>query len=149
MLKVYVSSVIPAPIDKAWKLVRDFNGLPSWSHMVKVSRIEDGLPADKVGCIRNFIMHDGGNVIEQLVALSDPEYKLSYTIIKIGIPVKNYLSTIRLRPITDGNQTFMEWSTEFDVTEPGREQEMMKFLANDVYLASMHALTKALKGKGK
>jgi hypothetical protein len=147
MLKVYVSSVIPAAVDKVWKLVRDFNGLAKWSHLVKESHIEEGLPSDKIGCIRNFTMHDGGNVIEQLVALSDPDHKLVYTIIKIGIPVKNYMSTIRLRPITDGNQTFMEWSTEFDVTEPGREQEMMTFLAKDVYLASMTALKKALKAK--
>ena len=54
MARVYISSVINAEAAKVWERVRDFNGLPNWHPRIRDSRIEDALPADKVGCIRNF-----------------------------------------------------------------------------------------------
>jgi hypothetical protein len=77
MVKVYTSSVIDAAADKVWGHVRDFNGLPRWVPAVADSRIENGLPADRVGCIRNFNLRDGGNIREQLLALSDYEYSVT------------------------------------------------------------------------
>ena len=41
MTKVYVSSVIPAPAAEVWKLLRNFNALPSWAPFVAESRIWD------------------------------------------------------------------------------------------------------------
>jgi hypothetical protein len=35
MAKVFESSVIPAPVDKVWELVRNFNGLPEWHPAIK------------------------------------------------------------------------------------------------------------------
>ena len=54
MARVYVSSVIDAPAAKVWARVRDFNGLPGWHPAIAESRIENGEPSDKVGCVRNF-----------------------------------------------------------------------------------------------
>ncbi len=42
--------------------------------------------------------------------------------------VENYVSTIKLTPITDGNRTFAEWSAEFD-TPPGQESKLAMILA--------------------
>ena len=65
MIRIYTSSVIDAPADAVWGLIRDFNALPSWLPIVVESRIEDGQPADKVGCVRAFRMRDGGRLREQ------------------------------------------------------------------------------------
>ena len=54
MAHVFISSIIPAPIDKVWAKIRDFNGLPSWHPRMVRSEIEDGLPADRIGCVRKF-----------------------------------------------------------------------------------------------
>ena len=81
MVKVYTSSVIDAPAGRVWALIRDFNGLPNWVPVVADSRIEGGVPADKVGCIRNFNLKDGGNLREQLLALSDYDYSFTYNIL--------------------------------------------------------------------
>ena len=70
MARVYVSSVIAAPAEKVWDRVRGFNDLPRWHPLVRDSRIEDALPADKVGCIRNFNLQNGDNIREQLLWLS-------------------------------------------------------------------------------
>ena len=76
-----VSSVIDASVDQVWKRIRDFNALPQWHPAMKDSRIEDGLPSDKVGCIRNFHLQDGANIREQLLALSDRDHSFTYSII--------------------------------------------------------------------
>ena len=71
MARVFVSSVINAPTDQVWDRIRDFNGLPKWHPRIRDSRIEDALPSDKVGCIRNFNLQNGDNIRERLLGLSD------------------------------------------------------------------------------
>jgi len=81
MIKVYTSSVIDAPADLVWARVRDFNGLPQWTPFVAESRIEEGWPADRIGCVRNFRLRDGGLIRERLLTLSDFDYECSYSIL--------------------------------------------------------------------
>lgn len=69
MVRVYVSSVIDAPAEQVWGRIRDFNGLPQWTPFVAESRIEGGQPPDRIGCIRNFRLRDGGVIRERLLAL--------------------------------------------------------------------------------
>ncbi|MGH6610253.1 MAG: SRPBCC family protein, partial [Burkholderiaceae bacterium] len=114
MIRVYTSSVIDAPADAVWREVRDFNGLPNWHPAIAESRIEAGQAYDKVGCIRNFQTRDGGVIREQLLTLSDYEYECTYSILESPMGVDNYVATLKLTPITDGNRTFAEWSAEFD-----------------------------------
>ena len=121
MPEVYVSSIIDAPIEKVWEVLRDFNALPNWHPLVARSRIEEGRPADAIGCIRNFQLTDTGQTIrEQLLALSDVEHFCTYSILEAPLPVSNYVATIRLRRITMTGQTFGEWQSKFD-TPPGEE----------------------------
>ena len=139
MPRVYVSSVIDASADRVWSIVRDFNGLPRWMPVVADSRIEGGQPPDKVGCIRNFNMKDGGNIREQLLSLSDYEYTCSYAILESPMGVSNYTATLKLMPITDGDRTFAEWTAEFDC-DPAREQELVEQIGMGVFQAGFDSL---------
>ena len=78
MVKVYTSSVINAAADRVWSVIRDFNAMPKWHPGIAESRIEGNDPADKVGCIRNFTVKDGGRIRERLLALSDFDYSCTY-----------------------------------------------------------------------
>lgn len=121
MPEVYVSSIIDAPIEKVWEVLRDFNALPLWHPLVARSRIEEDRPADAIGCIRNFQLTDTGETIrEQLLALSDVEYFCTYSILEAPLPVSNYVATVRVRRITMTGQTLGEWQSKFD-TPPGEE----------------------------
>ena len=71
MVQVYASSVIDASADSVWSRIRDFNALPEWHPAIADSRIENGQPSDRVGCIRHFHLRDGGMIREKLLALSD------------------------------------------------------------------------------
>ena len=143
MVKVYVSSVIDAPVEQVWLHIRDFNGLPKWVPAVADSRIEGGVAADKVGCVRNFNLNDGGNLREQLLALSDCDYSVTYNILVSPMGVKNYVATLKLTPVTDGGRTFAQWTAEFDC-EAGRERELADDIGNGVFQAAFDNLKRQL-----
>jgi hypothetical protein len=139
MIKVYTSSVIDAPADAVWARVRDFNGLPQWTPFAAESRIEEGQPADRIGCVRNFRLRDGGVIRERLLTLSDYDYQCSYSILESPMGVENYVATLKLTPVTEGNRTFAEWWAEFDCA-PEREGELAQSIGQDVFQVGLDAL---------
>ena len=139
MVKVYVSSVVDAPAERVWERIRDFNAMPKWHPAIADSRIEGNQAADKVGCIRNFHTRDGGQIRKRLLALSDYDFSFTYSILESPMGVSNYLATIRLVPITDGNRTFCEWTAEFDC-DPAREGELREFVGQAVFKGGFDAL---------
>jgi hypothetical protein len=139
MVQVYVSSVIDASADTVWSRIRDFNGMPQWHPSIVDSRIENGQPADRVGCIRQFHTKDGGTIRERLLALSDYEYSFSYEILESPMGVANYVSTLKLTPVTDGARCFAEWSAEFECEE-GRERELAESIGQGVFQGGFDAL---------
>ncbi|HWA42805.1 MAG TPA: SRPBCC family protein [Hypericibacter adhaerens] len=139
MVKVYTSSVIDAPADRVWTTIRDFNALPAWHPGIADSRIEGNQPSDKVGCIRNFNLKSGGNIREQLLALSDYDYVCTYSILASPMGVENYIATLKLSPITDGNRTYAEWTAEFDC-DPAREKQLAQDIGQGVFQGGFDAL---------
>ena len=139
MIRVYTSSVVDAPAEAVWALIRDFNGLPKWHPSIADSRIENGWPADRVGCIRNFRLKDGGVIREQLLTLSDYEFECTYSILESPMGVSNYVATLKLTPVTDGGRTFAEWSAEFDAP-PDRERRLADEIGQGVFQGGFDAL---------
>lgn len=142
MPKVFSSSVIEATVEDVWKKIRDFNALPDWHPIVVDSEIEKGESSDKVGCIRNFNLADGGNIREQLLTLSDVEHLCTYSILESPLPVENYLATIRLKPITDGKRTYVEWTAMFDCPKQ-EETTLLELIGNSVFQGGFESLKKA------
>ena len=145
MIKVYTSSVIDASADTVWAHIRDFNGLPKWHPAIADSRIEGNWPSDKVGCIRNFRLRDGGQIREQLLTLSDYDYQCTYSILESPMGVENYVATLRLTPVSDGDRTFVEWTAEFDCA-PEREAELISNIGGGVFQGGFDALKRAFGG---
>jgi hypothetical protein len=137
--RVYVSSVIDAPAERVWAVVRDFNALPRWVPAVADSRIEQNLASDRVGCIRAFTLKDGGRLREQLLALSDYDYSVSYAILESPMGVTDYVATLRLFPVTDGARCFAEWLAEFDCP-PERTAALTRQIGQDVFQAAFDQL---------
>jgi hypothetical protein len=144
MTKVYVSSVINAPAADVWRVVRDFNALPNWTPFVAESRIEQNMPADQIGCVRNFRLKDGGLIRERLLALSDYDLSCTYSILESPMGVENYIASVTLTPVTDGNATFAEWQAEFDCA-PERESALVRQISVNVFQAAFDALKQRLR----
>ncbi|GAN76802.1 SRPBCC family protein [Acidisphaera rubrifaciens] len=139
MAEVYVSAVIDAPAGAVWGVIRDFNALPAWTPFVVESRIERNQPAAQVGCVRVFRLRDGGMIRERLLALSDYEFSMTYSILESPMAVEGYVATLRLLPVTQGNKAFAEWSASFRCAE-AREGELVDHIGRNVFLAGLVAL---------
>jgi hypothetical protein len=146
LAKVFVSTVVDAPAAQVWGIVRDFNGLPNWTPFAAESRIEHNARADQVGCIRNFRLKDGGVIRERLLALSDYDFAMSYTILESPMPVEDYVATLRLIPITDGDRSYVEWTAEFNC-RPERERELTDQIGRNVFAAGLRALQARFAGR--
>lgn len=145
MARVFTSSVINAPAKDVWDRIRDFNGLPKWHPAIRDSRIEDALPSDKVGCIRNFNLQNGDNIREQLLGMSDYDMFVSYSILESPMALTDYVATIRLTPITDGERCFAEWSAEFDCA-PDAEADLVSHIGGAVFQGGFNSLKRHFGG---
>jgi NADPH:quinone reductase len=144
MIRVKRSAVIDAPIEQVWGVLRDFNSHSAWHPAVGESRIEKGEPADQVGCVRNFHLKDGNHIREQLLALSDRDHISTYCILDATLPMRDYVATVQLKRVTDGNRTFWHWESTFDVPK-GREREFAELVGNGVYEGGFKGLRSYLE----
>ena len=142
--RVVRSTIIDAPIERVWAVLRDFNSHDRWHPAVEASRIEGGERSDQVGCVRNFTLKDGNHIREQLLTLSEREHKSTYCIVEATVPLQRYVATVTLKPVTDGQRTFWHWESTFD-TPPGRERELHDMVAQGVYEAGFEALRRHLR----
>lgn len=145
MARVYTSSVIPAPTAKVWERVRDFNALPRWHPAIRESRIENGEPSDRVGCVRDFRLQNGDRIREKLLGLSDYDYFCTYSILESPMPLTDYIATLRLTPITDGDRSFAEWSAEFDCA-PDVADDLVGNIGQGVFQAGFDSLKRHFGG---
>jgi hypothetical protein len=139
MVKVVKSTILEAPVETVWEVLRDFNGHDEWHPIVADSVIERGWPSDRVGCVRRFHLQDGSELRELLLTLSDADMAFSYCLLDTPVPLLNYVAHVRLAPVTDGDMTFWHWESRFD-TPAGREAELKQMVAENVYQGGFDAI---------
>jgi NADPH:quinone reductase-like Zn-dependent oxidoreductase len=129
---VIQSAVIDAPIDRVWAVLRDFNSHDRWHPAVSCSRMENDDAGDVVGGVRRFSLSGGAELREQLLSHSDREYTFAYCILDSPLPLFDYMSTVRLKPVTDGNQTFWDWRSQFRAPDD-RAAELKNLVGQQIY----------------
>jgi hypothetical protein len=139
MPRVARSTIIDAPVDRVWAVLRDFNGQSAWHPPIAKSSIERNRPADSIGCVRRLTLRDGAELREQLLTLSDLEMTYSYCLLDTPIALFNYVAHVRLLPVTDGNRTFWQWEGRF-TTRPGEEAAMIKLVGDDIFGSGFEAI---------
>jgi NADPH2:quinone reductase len=139
--------VIDAPIERVWAVLRDFNSHSAWHPAVGPSAIEHDEPSDQVGCVRTFSLKDGNHIREQLLALSDTNHVSTYCILDATLPMRDYVATVELKRVTDGDRTFWHWESTFDVPR-GREREFEQLVGGQVYEAGFAGLAAYLSRRG-
>ena len=138
MPRVFVSSVVNASAEKVWTAIRRFDAVAEWLPFVRSSPIEDGGDPTRVGCIRVLTQTDGEMFREVLVALSNAERFYSYTFVSSPVPVRNHCTTLRVLPITDGDRSYVQWCSTFEI-DPQYEAQLAN-LMNRNFLAGLRAL---------
>jgi len=145
MVEVRHSTVIAAPAATVWAVLRDFNGHALWHPAVAVSELEDGAAGDQVGAVRNFRLTDGARIREQLLSHSDRALRFSYCILEAPAPLRNYVASMRLRPVTADDSCFVEWQAAFDPPAAERDR-LARFVRDDILAAGLRALRARLAG---
>jgi hypothetical protein len=146
MAKAYASTIIDAPVEVVWDIVRDFNAAPNWLPPVKDSEIEGGLAPDCVGCVRSLHLQDGGHMRERLLSLDDSRYSFSYNFEKTPFPVTNYVASFELIPVTNGDKSFAQWGATFD-EKPEDAGKFEKIISNAVFGDGLKSLAARAAGK--
>jgi Polyketide cyclase / dehydrase and lipid transport len=144
MPHVVKSTIIDAPTDRVWAVLRDFNGHDRWHPAVATSAIERAQSSDRIGCVRRFRLGDGSELREQLLALSDLEQSFSYCLLDTPIPLFNYVAHVRLLPVTDGDRTFWRWESRF-TTPAGEEKRLTEMVGEEIYQAGFDAIREHLR----
>ena len=146
MAKVFASSVLDAPADEVWAAIRDFNGMPSWHPAIETSEIQDGKPADQVGCVRVLTLGDGAKVVETLLELSDPKRSCTYNILESPLGVSGYVATLSVTPDADPGRSNVRWAAEFE-PDPGQDgEERADFIGTNVFEVGLDSLKERFGG---
>jgi len=143
MPDVTTSAVVPADADTVWRVIRDFDGLPTWHPAISASELEGDARSDQVGAVRRLTLGDGGVVRESLVALDDRERRMTYAILDSPFPVRDYRSTIRVHPVTSTGESFVSWSVLFDC-DLDEAERLSALFGRDVFGTGLDGLVSHL-----
>jgi hypothetical protein len=139
MPTVTASTVLEAPPDRVWSLLRDFARIGDWHPYLPAARIENG-PVDRVGAARVFATPQGGEHRETLVALDDLTRTTTYRFDDdAGLPVRDYRATIAVRDAGDGERALVTWSARYDC-DAADEAALAAQVRDGILRPGLHAL---------
>ncbi len=141
MPNTYQSIVINAPVDRVWEVVRHFHDL-SWApDVIQECKSIGDKQGDQIGARRQL----NSAFLETLVELSDKDHRLGYRIDDGPSPVskgevQDYYGLVQLRPVTNSNGTFIEWSSSWEA----KSDEAVDF-CRKIYVSLLKALQQTLE----
>jgi Polyketide cyclase / dehydrase and lipid transport len=111
MAEAFYSIVLDHPADAVWATIRPF-GHYDWAGVDAETVIEDSKATTEVGAVRAVTM-PGRKIRQKLLAHSDRERSYTYAFLEPA-PVPNYVATIRVTPVAETGQSFVDWRATFD-----------------------------------
>ncbi|MGI8336079.1 SRPBCC family protein [Actinomadura scrupuli] len=139
------STLVDAPAEAVWALIRDFNGLSAWATSMPPSVIEDGKAADQVGCVRRLEANGTLLARERLLALDDVSLTQKYAILESALGVNDYVGTLHVTPVTDGDRSVVEWSGSFRA-DAAEADKTIAVLRDQIYRPGLAALKERFSG---
>eukprot|EP01133_Synstelium_polycarpum_P010590 gene10590-12322_t len=113
--RAFASSVIPVPVEKVWKVLREFTFPSQVLSTIECATMEDGASPCCVGGVRVLKWKTGEIRKSRLLELSDINNTIIWEVIESNPPseVTATLNSIRLHRVADTNQTLITWEGEF------------------------------------
>lgn len=113
MPKAYFSTVLDQPAGEVWGAIRAFDEY-SWADRTLSAEMEDGRDGDAVGGVRRVETGDG-LIRQRLLAHSDRDRSYTYEFCDpIPFAIRDYVATLRVAAVVDGDRAFVDWSATFD-----------------------------------
>lgn len=136
MPKISMTQDLKVSADQLWQMIGHFNALPDWHPAIEKSEL------NKAGETRTLSLAGGGQIVEKLESTDDDSKTYTYSIVDSPLPVKNYVSTIKVSG--SGDNATVEWSSEFEAAGMP-ENDAMKAIEG-VYQAGFDNLRKMFGG---
>ena len=138
-LTVVKSIEIHADASKVWLTVSKFGDLGAWHPAVAKTMLVSGTEG-QVGAKRALTLQDGGKINETLTQFDSEKRQFQYIINDGVLPVKDYVSSVRVMPNGSGGSVVV-WESHFLPNAVGNDK-----LASDtikaVYDAGLNQLKK-------
>lgn len=137
MSAVHEECEFEAGIDDVWKVVGDFGGL------LEALGVPFELEGQGIGQTRRISM-GAEPTVERLEERDEEARRLVYSIVAADLPLRDYRSTMQLRPAGDG-RTHLAWSSTF-APGPGTSEEDACALVRGIYQGGMAGLQRHFAG---
>ena len=111
---VVVEHVFEHDIDKTWRRLGRFGGIPEWQSQVADCHVEER----RDGIYRVVAMRDGTAFTERLESYSHADRYFSYSILSGPLPVTNYLTQLCFSP-AGAERSLLVWTTWYSVLPGG------------------------------
>jgi hypothetical protein len=136
--------VLDQPAEAVWAVIRPF-GHYAWAGVDAETVIEGGKADAEVGAVRHVTM-PGRAIPQKLLAHSDRERFYTYLFLEPA-PVPNYVATIRVTPVTETGQAFVDWRATFDCAPDDQARWVDQFEQKGfaVWLAALRDFMRAQK----
>lgn len=116
MQHVEVTRVIEAPIENVWNRYTDHVSWTEWAGMGTATLDRAGDPRPNgTGCVR-VISNLGVKVYEEVLSYDAPT-RMTYRVVRGGIPIRDHLGEVTFEPQDDG--TRITWRCRFESKVPG------------------------------
>jgi len=108
------STVIPIPIDKAWNVFKHMQLEKTMPNKIKSVEWVTGAP-NQLDSVVSISYTDGAKWELRIHEISDVRYTLGYQVLSTepAHQVTSIQGQIHLRPVTDDNSTYVQWTTDF------------------------------------
>jgi hypothetical protein len=143
MPKAFYSTVLDQSADAVWSTIRAFDAY-AWAGTGVDAAMEDSAAGDQVGGVRR-VETPVGQLRQRLLAHSDAERSYTYEICAPSpYAVSDYVATIRVTPVVDGNRAFVEWWARFDCPVKERDRWIDQF-AHQGFAVWLESLRQAMR----
>jgi hypothetical protein len=120
-----VSKTVPILAEPAavWSRIKDFDGLHLWHPAFAGDEIVQG-GDNAVGTVRRLTLKDGPSFTEELLAYNPKAYTLRYRIVESPLPIRDYVSTLKVARGRNKGVTLVTWEGSFrrKAAEPGPDE---------------------------
>jgi uncharacterized protein YndB with AHSA1/START domain len=136
VLSVKEKVELPAPPDKVWELIKDFDGWQNWHPAVAGTEITSG-KGNTHGTVRVLTTKDGAKITERLDRYQPKIFSYTYRITDSPLPVTDYVSTLQVKASKGGS--IVMWSSHFKAKEGTADADALKTIRG-IYTAGLDNL---------
>ena len=130
----FESTVLDKPIGDLWNSLKAFDLATLAPGAIESTEWTDG-EAGKVGSLVTVKFKNGSSWTYQITEVSDKQHNICYTLAAAdpAIEASSLEGEISLLRVTDGNQTYLRWTTEYSNDADAEMIQDQKFKKMDLF----------------